>query len=217
MNLRNQPISERAFSTFVILALATFLAGGLAFTLRQDRGRQSAPATQPHLLAALEGIMAPNVSAAETDTFRVWIQSGARREDFGPVGAIVANNCARCHGQDGQYPRIASFKDVHSLALDNDSLGLYALIGARALHLALFPLVFLVAIVGYLRRTTGAHRWTLVGGCGVAVLFDMGQWWLRQGRPESLWAAWMAAAALTVAMSALLIAVLSSLWGPEAP
>jgi cytochrome c553 len=217
MSLWNQPVSERAFSTFVVLALAAFLAGGLVFTLRQDRGRQAVPAAQPRLLAALEGIMAPNVSAAETETFRAWIQSGARREDFGPVEAIVANNCARCHGQGGQYPRMASFEDIRPLALDDGSHDLYAMIGTRTLHLALFPLVFLVAVFGYLRRTTWAHHWTLAGGCVVAVLFDMGQWWLRQGRPENLWTAWMAAAALAVSMSALVAVVLRNLWGPEAP
>jgi hypothetical protein len=217
MSQRKQPISERVFATLVLLALAVFLAGGLAFSLGQEiRGKASAPAAQPRLLAALDGIMAPNVSSAETAAFRAWVQHGATREDFGPVEAILKNNCTRCHGQNGQYPRIATFEDIRPLAMDNSALGLYSLIGARTLHLVLFPLLFLVAAFGYLRHTAWAQRWILAGGCAAAELFDIGRWWLYQGRPESHWTAWTAVVALAVAMSALVALALWDLWRPEA-
>ena len=213
MSLRNQPTSERTFATFVILALAAFLVGGLAFCIRQERSRTSlVPATRPRLLAVLEGAMAPKVSPAESDAIRAWIQSGATREGFGTVAAIVGNNCASCHGQGGQFPRVTSFEDLRLLALEAASGGLYALLGARALHLVLFPLVFLVAGLGYLRRTAWTGRRLLLGGCALTVLFDAGQWWLRQGRPELLWAAWMGATALAAAMATLVAVVLRDLW-----
>jgi hypothetical protein len=216
MSLRNQPPSERAFATFVILALAAILTGGLASTLRQAPGRQgSAPAPRPRLMAVLEGVMAPNVSSAETEAFRVWMQGGATREGFGRVAVIVTNNCARCHGQGGQFPRIAGFEDLRPLALDEGSDGLYSLIGPRALHLVLIPLVFLVAGFGYLLRTTWAHRRILAGGCLAAVLLDAGQWWMHQGRPETLWVSWTASTALAVTMAILVATVLRDLWGAK--
>jgi cytochrome c553 len=217
MSLRNQPLSERIFATFVVLALAVILTGGLVFTLRQDPGGTTTPAARPRLLAALDGIMAPNVSAAETDAFRVWVQNGATREGFGPVAPIVAGNCTRCHGPGGQSPRIASFEDLRPLALDQDlpGTGIYAMIGDRALHLALFPLVFLVAVLGFLRRTTWGHRWGLAAGCAAAVLCDLGGWWLNQGQGKSPGIAWVAAGALTVAMLTLVAVVLRELWRPE--
>ncbi|HEY3399047.1 MAG TPA: hypothetical protein VGK03_00315 [Geothrix sp.] len=216
MSLRNQPPSERAFATFVILALAALLAGGLVFTARQERsGTALAPAARPRLMAVLEGVMAPNTSPAEVALFRAWMQGGATREGFVPVEAVVANNCASCHGSGGQFPRIASYEDLRPLALEEASEGLYATIGARGLHLAGFPLIFLVAAFGYLRRTAWVGRKTLTGGCAVAVLFDAGQWWLRQGHPGHAWAAWAGMIMLALAFLALVAVVLVGLWrGP---
>jgi len=216
MSLRNQPTSERIFTSFVLLALAAFLAGGLVFTLRRDRlGQVAAPAARPRLLAVLEGVMAPNVSPPETGAFRKWIEGGATRSDFGPVEAILANNCASCHGPGGQFPRLTSFEDLRPLALEEASGGLYAMIGARSLHLVLFPLVFLVAGLGFLRRTGWAGRRFLLGACALVVFFNAAQWWLRQGRPEALWASWTATALLAVAFLALVGVVIRDQWGPR--
>src|SRR5512133_587440 len=213
MSLRNLPPSARAFATFVILALAAFLAGGLAFTTHQERaGRAEAPAARPRLMAVLEGVMAPNTSPAEATVFRTWVQGGATREGFAPVEAIVTNNCASCHGDGGQFPRITSYEDLHPLALEEASDSLFATIGARGLHLIGFPLVFLVAAAGYLRRTAWASRRILMGGCAVAVLFDAGQWWLRQGHPGAPWAPWVALALLATTYLALTGVVLADLW-----
>jgi mono/diheme cytochrome c family protein len=217
MSLRNLPPSERAFATFVILALATFLAGGLTFTTRQERaGRAQAPAAQPRLMAVLEGVMAPNTSPAEAAVFRTWVQGGATREGFAPVEAIVTNNCASCHGPGGQFPRLTSYEDLRPLALEEASEGLFATLGARGLHLIGFPLVFLVAAFGYLRRTGWKGQTILTGGCAVAVIFDAGQWWLRQGHPGHAWAAWAALIVLSVAFLVLTGVVLADLWrGPS--
>ena len=214
MSLRNQPLSERVFATLVVLALGALLAGGLAFSLRQERTRISAvPGARPRLMAVLEGVMAPNVSPAEVAAFRTWMEGGATQEGFGPVEVIVANNCASCHGPGGQFPQITGYRDLRPLAMEEASDGFYATLGARTLHLALFPLVFLVAAFGYLRRTTWAWRRFLLGGCGAAVLFDAGQWWMRQGSPGGPWAVWTASAILASAMLALIAVVLRDLWG----
>jgi hypothetical protein len=164
-------------------------------------------------MAVLEGVMAPNVSPAEVAAFRTWMQGGATQADFGPVEAIVVNNCASCHGPGGQFPRITGYGDLRPLALEEGSDGFYASIGAQALHLALVPLTFLVAAGGYLRRTAWVWRRHLVGGCGAAVLFDATQWWVRQSHPGGPWAPWMASAILAAAMLALIAVVLWDLWG----
>jgi len=214
MSLRNLPPSERAFASVVILALAAFLASGLIYTVRQERaGRAQAPAAQPRLMAILEGVMAPNTSPAEATVFRTWVQGGATREGFAPVEAIVANNCASCHGPGGQFPRITSYEDLRPLALEEASEGLFATLGARGLHLAVFPLIFLVAAAGYLRRTAWKGRRILMGGCAAAVLFDAGQWWLRQGHPGAAWAPWVALVLLATTYLALTGVVLADLWG----
>ena len=216
MSLRNQPLSERAFATFVVLALGAFLAAGLAVIARQERaGKAQAPPARSRLMAVLEGVMAPNTSPAETAVFRTWVATGATREGFAPVEAIVANNCASCHSAGGQFPRIASYEDLRPLAMEEASEGLFATIGARGLHLAAIPLVFLMAAVGYLRRTAWAGRRALMGGCALAVLFDAGQWWWRQGHPGTPWAAWTALVLLAAAYLVLAGVVLADLWrGP---
>jgi hypothetical protein len=218
MSLRNQPLSERVFATLVILGLGTFLAGGLALSLRQDRSRTArTPPSRPRLMAVLEGVMAPNVGPAETARFRTWVRGGATREGFGPVEAIVANNCVSCHGPGGQFHPITGYGDLRPLAMEEASEGFYATLGTRALHLALFPLVFLVAGFGYLRRTAWAWRRLLLGGCGAAVLFDAAQWYLRQGHPDAHWAAWAALGLQSAAFLALTVVVLKALWAGPSP
>src|ERR1700690_563386 len=116
MSLWNQPFSERVFASLVILALGAFLAGGLAFSLHQERNRTSAvPGARPRLMAALEGVMAPNVSPAEVAAFRTWMENGATQAAFGPVETIVANNCASCHGPGGQFPRITGYGELRPM------------------------------------------------------------------------------------------------------
>lgn len=159
--------------------------------------------------------MAGNVTPAETERFRGWVASGATAAGFAQVESVVANNCASCHGPGGQFPRLVGFEDLRPLALAEAPNGLLGLVDARSLHLVVMPLLFLVAVVAYLRRTAWPRRRFLMGGCALAVLFDAGQWWLRQGRPELLWAAWTAAAALATAMAALALVVLKELWTPS--
>lgn len=215
MSLRTLPPSERAFATFVLLALGAFLAGGLAFVARQEHPTSTAPPVRSHLIAVLEGVMAPNTNPAQVAVFRAWVQGGATREGFAPVEAIVANNCASCHGDGGQYPRLTSYEDLRPLAMEEASESLYATIGARGLHLVAFPLVFLAVAVLYLRRTSWSGRKALMGASAVAVLFDAGQWWLRQGRSGHTWAAWTGMVVLALAFLALVAVVLADLWrGP---
>ncbi|WP_243286458.1 c-type cytochrome [Geothrix terrae] len=216
MSLRTLPSSERAFATFVVLALGAFLAGGLAFAAKQERPAAAAPPARSRLITVLEGVMAPNTNPAQVAVFRTWVQGGATREGFAPVEAIVANNCASCHGDGGQYPRLTSYEDLRPLALEETSESLYATIGARGLHLAAFPLVFLAVAVLYLRRITWPGRHLLMGGCAVAVLFDATLWWMRQGHPGTAWAPWVALGLLAAAYLAAAAFVLMEVWrGPD--
>ncbi|HEX4845953.1 MAG TPA: hypothetical protein VFV26_07000 [Geothrix sp.] len=215
MSLRNLPPSERLTATLAILALAAFLGGGLAFVAGQERAARAAtapPPAQSRLMAVLEGVMAPNVSAGEAAVFRTWIQGGATREAYAPVDAVVSNNCASCHSPGGQYPRLTTFEDLRPLALETAGGSLYAMLGARTLHFVAFPLVFLVAAFAYLRRAAWTGRRMLMGACAAAVLFNAGQWWLRQGHPGHAWAPWTALGLLAVAFLALTAVVLAELW-----
>lgn len=215
MTLRSLPSSERIFATLAALTLAAALGLGLALTssreLRAMAPGQPPPA-QSRLLAVLGGVMSGNVSPAETQRFQAWVETGATREGFAQVEAVVANTCASCHGQGGQFPRITSFEDLRPLALEAAPQGLTGLMDARFLHLFGFPLVFLVAALGYLRRVTWRGRKVLLGVSIFAVLLDATQWWLRQGRPEALWAAWTGFVLLAGTMAAMVAVVLKELW-----
>lgn len=213
MSLRNQPTSERIFATLVVLALGAFLAGGLAFTARQERsGTAAAPPLRSRLLAVLEGVMAANTSPGEMQAFRAWVAGGATREGFAPVEAIAANNCSACHGPGGQFPRVVGYEDLRPLALEEASEGLFATLGARGLHLAAFPLVFLAVGFLYVRRIAWPRRRALLAAGVGAVLFDAGQWWLRQGHAGAAWAAWTALGLLAAVYLATAVAVLADLW-----
>lgn len=215
MFLRNLPPSERSFATAVVVALAMALGLGLVSIFNRELRPVTptqAPPARSRLMAVLEGVMAVNVTPAETERFKGWVASGATREGFAQVEPVVANNCASCHGQGEQFPRIASFDDLRPIALETAPAGIPGLFDARTMHLIGFSLIFLVGAGAYLRRTAWPRRRLLMGACVLAVVFDAAQWWLRQGRPEALWAAWTALALLTSTYLALAVVVLKELW-----
>lgn len=216
MSLRSLPLSERRTATGMILLLAVLLGLGLALSL--GRELQAAPAAlappaRSRLVAVLEGVMAANVSPAERERFKAWVASGATREGYALVAPIVANNCASCHDRGGQYPRITTFEDLQPIALEPAATGLGTFLTPRLLHLFGFPLLFLVAIFGYLRRTGGQGWSRLAATAAAAVGADVAQWTWRQGGPQHAWAAWTAAVGLGLCMAAVVVAVLRSLWG----
>lgn len=215
MTLRGQPTSERLFTSAVLLALALALAAGLGLVRARELRPADAnrrPPAKSRLVAVLEGVMAPNVSPAETQRFKAWVAAGATREAYPQVEPIVANTCASCHDQGGQPPRVARFEDLQPLALEPASEGLTEALDPRSLHLIAFPLLFLVAGGAYLRRTRWAWRKLLLGGCALAVLVDAGQWWLRQGHPGTPWAGWLGLGLLGASMLGLVAATLADLW-----
>ena len=220
MTLRTLPPAERRTAALAVAALAVLLALALAWSLREEL--KPAPRTQAkpirsRLVAVLEGAMAVNTTPAERDRFKAWVADGATPEGYALVAPIVSNNCASCHDRGGQYPRLASFEDLRPLALEAAPEGLAGFISPRGLHLFGIPLLFLVALAGYLRRSAWSHRKPLALASTLTVAVDAAQWWLRQGRPVPLWVPWAAAAALALAMAVLAGVVLRELQGTGRP
>ncbi|GLH71582.1 hypothetical protein GETHLI_00840 [Geothrix limicola] len=214
MPLRTLPRSERIFASLAVLALALALGLGLAAALKRELSLtpKAAPPARSRLVAVLEGVMATNTTEAERERFRAWVASGATREGYAQVEPIVTNTCAACHDRGGQYPHLTGFEDLRPIALESVPEGLMGFLGARGLHLAVFPGLFLLALGGYLRRTEGVFRKRLLVASLILLAFDMAQWALRQGRPEHLWAAWAGAAGLALAMAAVVGVVLFQMW-----
>ena len=219
MSLRHQPPSERIFASLVMLGLAAALGLGLAFEATHGLAPAQAPAAaapprHSRLLAVLDGVMAVNTNPSEVARFRTWVEGGATRQGYPPVEAVVANNCASCHGAGGQFPRLTSYAEVRAIALEETPTGLFGLIRSRPLHLFGFPAILLLSTLLYLRRTAWSGRKALMGVTALAVVFDLAQWLLRQGRPTAQWAAWTALALLGAVMAGQLAVVLLDLWRP---
>jgi len=218
MSLRSLPLAERRLTTLVTLALAMLLGWGVAILLAREVKPVSRPLAAPsrsRLVAVLEGVMSVNVTPAERERFKTWVATGATREGYAQVEPIVSNACASCHSQNGQFPRITGFEDLRPIALEPAPPGLTWLITPAGLHFVGFPFLFLVAIVGYLRRTGWPHWKGLAFGCALAVGFDAAQAWLRQGQPGHPWIAAAAMAGLVLAMAAVVGVILKDLWGTE--
>jgi hypothetical protein len=217
MSLRTLPPSERSNATWGMLALAVLFGLSLeSIVTRELRPPASATPAQSRLLVVLKGVMAPHVTPEQYQQFQAWVATGATRGGYSRIEPVVTNTCASCHGGGGQFPRLTSFEDLRPIALEPAPSGLLELVSPRALHLMVLPLILLAAVAGYLRRTAWRGRKLLMVGVALAALFDMAQWWVRQGRPEALWAPWTATVALGVTMAALSTAVLWELHGPKA-
>ncbi len=215
MSLRDQPLSERIFASLVMLALAGALAVGLTFVAtRELRPAPAGGPGQSRLLAVLDGVMAVNTNPSQVAVFRTWVQGGATREGWPPVGEIVANNCSSCHGEGGQYPRLTSYEDLRPLAVEAAPQGLMGFLEARPLHLFGFPALLLLGALIYLRRVAWRGRNLLMAATAGAIAFDLLQWLVRQGGTAHAWAAWTGATLLGAVMAAQAVVVLAELWRP---
>ena len=156
--------------------------------------------------------MAANVTPAERRLFEAWVREGAGPEGYSRVEAVVANNCASCHGPGGEHPRVTDYPELRALALEPTPEGLGRLLGARIVHLAVFPLCLLAVALGYLAKTgPGARRFLRVWAVAICLL-DAALWAWRGGRPEHLGLAQATAALVGLTMAVLVAVALRNLW-----
>lgn len=243
MRVRELPLSHRVLATWFLIALAAGFGAAQANLHLQHASADGEPGlsyqdvvatfhgtAESSLLVskiAPGGSMAKHLPLAE-DRQRItdWVRSGALEAAFPPVGEVLARRCVRCHSPGGemrQVPfaasrdRLPEFARVRPLAEPGALMSEASL--AKSSHAHLFGMGTLFAVAGWLFLAAEPPSWLRVPGVSlpfVAMLLDVGCWWLA--RLDASFAAGIVAggALLTLSFGVLLAWPLWRLWGPSA-
>ena len=138
------------------------------------------------LESAPRGPMASNIDPPDRDRVLEWVHNGALESDYPKIKPILDSRCATCHSaQSGMpIPPIDSYAAVQKLAETDQGPTITDL--ARVSHVHLFGISIFFLLTGAifaLSRITAWLRVTIVVLPYLAIIADIGSWWLTKFFP----------------------------------
>jgi hypothetical protein len=153
------------------------------------------------LESALNGPMANMLPQNERSEIIAWVRRGALQEEYmspasgssmanKPIAPIIEKRCLMCH--NGSNPHIPSFRDFESLkAMAELDTGMDIFTLVRVSHIHLFGITFIFFIVAsifihaYVKPSW--LKCLILITPFVAILFDIGSWYLTKLYPPFAW------------------------------
>ncbi len=181
------------------------------------------------LVRALARNHPPELAPGPRKVLMDWLASGRISEDYDNIDlgdnapdAIIAANCVSCHASDSADPvarklPLKFFDDVKRQAFAKNIQPTDVKILAASTHTHALALGTLSLIMGGLVMSTRFRRRSgslLLGVSGVALLVDLGAWWLA--RDNAIWvnAILVAGPTYAIATGLTCLLVLAELWLP---
>jgi hypothetical protein len=242
--LRSLPILARLGLSSLLLTLLIGVGASLAHLYFHAHNRDEKPEfTVDDVRAAYHGIdraspLQLSLERGHPDSLKPeqrtvllkWLKSGRIAEDYDSIdlgesspNEIIAAACVSCHSSNAKDPkaaaiRLSSLESLRKLAspqrVNPNPVEIVAMsTHAHALSLATLSIVLLGLL--WLTRLPRGLVSLLVGLSGLALLADIGSWWLARPAEGFVWAIIVAGAvynATTVLVAAL---VLADLWWPR--
>lgn len=183
------------------------------------------------LLSAVERGHPPEMTAKERDLLLAWLGGRRVSEDYDSLelgddapAEILARRCVACHSRGfegepgGAKFSLASWQDVSKVAFSRRIDPLPETVVAASTHahaLALAPLS--IVLLALLTATRFAPRWAgpLCAASGVALLLDLGLWWIARSVAGLAVGIAIAGGVYALAMAVTLVLVLADLWLPR--
>jgi hypothetical protein len=135
--------------------------------------------------AALRGAMSGMVLPEEREQIIAWIHGGATEADFEKVKPIF-QKCAGCHSPASgmKVPPLTSYEEVRAMADIDTGLSIVQL--ARVSHVHLFGISIIFLLTGTIFALSRVPLWLRVGLIVIpylAIIADIGSWWLTKYEP----------------------------------
>jgi hypothetical protein len=201
-SLAELPLTLRAlFSSFLLLmGIAYLMALFLLFLVDVDQhermgmGLVSGIVAKYHgtsgrgtrLEAALRGVMADKIDPVDRDRVLRWLRAGAPAAGYAAIKLIFDKNCVACHNASSapQLPPLANYQDIRKLTQIDTGPSLAQL--AQVSHVHLFGISIVFLLTGVIFSMTETPVWlrvSLVVIPYLAILADIGSWWLTRFDP----------------------------------
>jgi hypothetical protein len=195
------PTLRALFSSFLLLmGIAYLMALFLLFLVdvdthqRMGMGLVSGIVAKYHgtsgrgtrLEAALRGVMADKIDPGDRDRLLRWIHDGAPETGYAAVKPIFDRNCVTCHNTSSapQLPSLVSYQDIRKFTQIDTGPSLAQLAEVSHVHLFGISIIFLLTgAIFSLSETPVWLRASLVVVPYLAIVADIGSWWLTRFDP----------------------------------
>lgn len=169
------------------------------------------------LETALRGMMADKIGPDDRDRVMHWMHSGAPEAGYEAVKPIFDNNCVACHNSKSglPIPPLTDFQDIQKVTQIDAGPSIAQL--ARVSHIHLFGISIIFLLTGAifsLSETTLWLRVSLVVVPYLAILADIGSWWLTKFDPVFGSVVVIGGAIMGLAMACQILISLWEMWLP---
>lgn len=188
--------------------------------------------TTAPLLAAIERNHPPELNAAERGLLSAWLGGKRQSEDYDSLelgsdapAEILARRCVACHsrtGLDGAHAdakiALATWTDVSKVAFSHRSDPLPVSVLAASTHahaLALGSLSIVISALVCASRFGPRLGGWLCAASGVALLCDLGTWWLARNFAGLALLIAIAGSVYAIATAISILLVFADLWLPR--
>ncbi len=168
--------------------------------------------TSSRMEAALRGSMASNIEPVDRDRVLAWVHNGAPEATYPMLKPIFDSNCVACHSAESgmPIPPLDSYEGVREVSRTDQGPTVTQL--ARVSHVHLFGISIFFLLTGGIFALSSTPPWfraTVVVLPYVAIVFDIGSWWLTKFFPVFGVIVVMGGALMALSMG---LQVLMSLW-----
>lgn len=167
------------------------------------------------LETALRGVMADKINPDDRDRVMHWIHGGASEAGYGSIKPIFDNNCVACHNpQSGlQIPPLTDFQEIQKVTEIDAGPNIAQL--ARVSHVHLFGISIIFLLTGAifsLSKTPSWLRVSLVVVPYLAILADIGAWWITKFDPAFAIVVIIGGGVMGLALAAQILISLWDMW-----
>jgi len=201
-SLRNLSMPLRVLFTCFLLMLGIGYLAALAYLFLVDvephaskgQGVVEGIAEKYHgrptlLETALQGAMSDRIGGPDKRRILQWVRAGAKPDDFAAIKPVLDANCVECHSANsklqkksgGPLPSFETYEGLSALA-DVDTGPTIAQL-AKVSHVHLFGISIIFVLTGFIFAQSDTPSWFRIGLIVtpyVAILADVGSWWLTK-------------------------------------
>jgi len=238
------PIGMRLMYTSTLVVLGVGYLFAMIYIFASHAGRDGNPGlsvddliiaysgskSDTRLEGALKGPMANMLPQNERDEIIAWVRRGALQEEYTspgtgavaskPIAPIIEKRCLMCH--NGSNPHIPSFRDFDGLkAMVELDTGMDIFTLVRVSHIHLFGITFIFFIAG----SIFCHAYVkpfwfkclIMITPFVAILLDIGSWYLTKVYPPFAWVVMISGALMGVSFALQWLISVYQMWFYKLP
>jgi hypothetical protein len=159
-------------------------------------------------------------SDAEYQTVKDWLAGGASEGGFQQVQPIIEASCSTCHSAEAAVADVvtASYADLAPLLKRDTGKSVSRLVSLSHTHvLATLPVIFLLVFIFSFARYPQGLKGLVMVFASLAILLDVGSWWLAKLSPALAVLVLLGGLSLAVSFLVLIVLSLLDLWFGRQP